>query len=438
MKSKIYKYAAACIMQCICLIILNPAAAQTVLFNFDNVAASTPLPITITQSGITAHFTTTGQGYSIQNANVLGFTPKGFSGNCIYPGSVYLTDLYINFDQTITYFSILYACQELACDDAATMRVTAYIKGSYVGTNTKTAAHPGTWPSDSLTCSFPKGFDSVVLHYDKRPPTCQDYGVIFMTDNMRVATIACVPPTAQQAAISAGGPATFCKGSNVVLSVATPGLNYQWKKGTTNISGAILQSYTAVTSGSYKCLVSNNCGSITSNSIQVTVNPLPVVTVLQDPCTAGSVLLHANTNPATGVTYQWARGTKIITGATNATYSATTSGTYKCSVTVTATGCSKISAAASVTISCLQAKAADQSQVLVHPNPSSDYFSINTAKLDPRSMIYIYDLAGTLYETHAVTGGEIQVGGLLSKGVYVLKVVVNNETKQIIKLVKNF
>lgn len=438
MKSIILKYAVAFIMQCICFVILFPASAQTVLFNFDNVPAYTPLPITVTQSSITAHFTTTGYGYSIQNSNVLGFIPKGFAGNCIYPSSVYLTDLYINFDQTITYFSILYACQELACDDAATMRVTAYIKGSYVGTNTKTAAHPGTWPSDTLTCSFPQGFDSVVVHYDKRPPTCQDYGVIFMADNMRVTAAACVPPTAQQAAISAGGTTTFCKGGNVVLSVAAAGFNYQWKKGTTNISGATLQSYTATTGGSYKCFVSNSCGSITSKAIPVTVNPLPTVTVSQDPCAAGAVLLHANTNPATGVTYQWAKGTKIIPGAINATYSATTGGTYKCSVTVTASGCSKISAAAGVTINCLQVKPADKKAVLVYPNPSSNYFSINTAQLDPRSMIYIYDLAGTLYESDAVTGGEIQVGGLLSKGVYVMKIVVNNETKQIIKLVKNF
>ena len=36
---------------------------------------------------------------------------------------------------------------ELGCDDAARMRVTAYMNGSYVGTNTKTAANPvhGLW-----------------------------------------------------------------------------------------------------------------------------------------------------------------------------------------------------------------------------------------------------------------------------------------------------
>ncbi len=165
---------------------VTPASAQVVLFDFDNVAAYTPFPITVTVGSITAHLSGTGQGYSIQAANVHGFTPTGFSGNVIDPSSINLADLLISFNQKLTDFSIMYACQELACDDAATMRVTAYLNGNYVGTNTKMTSHPGTWPSDTLSCSFAQGFDSVVVHYDHRPPTCQDYGVIFMADNMWV------------------------------------------------------------------------------------------------------------------------------------------------------------------------------------------------------------------------------------------------------------
>ena len=87
----------------------------------------------------------------------------------------------------------MYSCQELGCDDAATMRVTAYVNGTFIGTNTKIASNPGTWPVDTLSCSFPQGFDSVVVHYDKRPATCQDYGVIFLADNMRVTASGALP-----------------------------------------------------------------------------------------------------------------------------------------------------------------------------------------------------------------------------------------------------
>ncbi len=165
---------------------ISTASAQAVLFDFDNATLHAPLPIDQTAGGITAHLSATGNGFSIQEANTLGFTPAGFAGLVIYPSSIDLADLIIKFDHTLSEFSIMYACQELACDDAATMRVTAYMNGSYVGTNTRTATHPGTWPSDTLGCSFPQGFDSVVVHYDSRPPTCQDYGTIFMADNMLV------------------------------------------------------------------------------------------------------------------------------------------------------------------------------------------------------------------------------------------------------------
>jgi hypothetical protein len=165
---------------------VSTVSAQAVLFDFDNAPLYTSLPIDQTVNGITAHLSATGQGYSIQNANVLGFTPPGFAGRIIYPNSIYLADLLVQFNQTLTDFSIMYCCQELGCDDAATMRVTAYMNSSLVGTKTRTATFPGTWPVDTLSCSFPQGFNRVVVHYDSHPPTCQDYGTIFMADNMRI------------------------------------------------------------------------------------------------------------------------------------------------------------------------------------------------------------------------------------------------------------
>ena len=182
------------ILLCYCGITqVSPASAQAVLFDFDNAPLYTSLPVNLTVSGITAHLSATGQGYSIQNANVLGFTPQGFAGRIIYPNSISLAYLLISYDQTLSEFSIMYACQELGCDDAATMRVTAYVNGSFVGTSTKTASNPGTWPSDTLRCSFPQGFNSVVVHYASRPPTCQDYGMIYMADNMSVTRLTANP-----------------------------------------------------------------------------------------------------------------------------------------------------------------------------------------------------------------------------------------------------
>ena len=165
--------------------LLSSASAQTILFDFDNLAAHSPLPISVTQSGITAQLSGTAEGFSIQAANVMGFTPVGFSGNCIYPSSVFAADLHIIFSQNITAFAILYAPEEYACDSSATMRATAYSNGVAVATAT-TNAVAGTWPTETLRVGAAQGFNSVVVHYDAPPVTGGDWGPIFRADNMEV------------------------------------------------------------------------------------------------------------------------------------------------------------------------------------------------------------------------------------------------------------
>jgi hypothetical protein len=192
---------------------------NTVLFDFDNAPVYTPLPIDLTVGGISAHFSATGQGYSIQLVGTLGIAPPGFSGRCIFPSSVYPADLLVDFVQTLTDFSIMFSPQELGCDDSATMRVTAYMNGTYVGTNTGVAFPPGTWPSGTLSISVPQGFNSVVVHWDSRPPTCQDYGPIFLADNMIVTRLA-VPQ--QPGDLNCDGLVTFDDINPFVLALSSP------------------------------------------------------------------------------------------------------------------------------------------------------------------------------------------------------------------------
>ncbi len=196
----------ALLLTCVSGLFSGGAAAQSVLFDFDGLPAHSGLPGSYTVGGITASFSATGQGFSIQPANTMGFTPVGFAGNCIYPNSIYAADLLVGFSWPLTDFSILYSPQELGCDDSATMRVTAYLGGVLVGTATATAATPGTWPSETLAFSSAQPFDSVVVHYDARPPTCRDWGPIFMADNMQVVP---APPTLINAAKLFGGAVQF-------------------------------------------------------------------------------------------------------------------------------------------------------------------------------------------------------------------------------------
>jgi len=173
----------AVVLMCVAI---TPAEAQSVLFDFDSAPLFTPLPLDVSVGSLTAHLSATGEGYSIQRADTLGFTPAGFAGNSIYPSSVFAADLLVSFSEVLTDFSIMFAPEEYACDSSATMRVTAYMGTTFVATATATAPVPGTWPTGVLSITAPQGFDNVVVHYDSPPPTGGDWGPIFMADNMSV------------------------------------------------------------------------------------------------------------------------------------------------------------------------------------------------------------------------------------------------------------
>jgi hypothetical protein len=166
---------------------ISPADALT--FTFDDIPAHTTLPVDETVGTLTAHLSFfnygSANGFSIQAANTLGFTPTGFSGNMIYPDSIYQSDLIVSFSAPVTDFSILYAPEEYGSDASAIMKVTASLNGVDVGSNTAQANPPGTWPVGTL--SFNSAiFDKVVVHWQSAPSGAENWGPIFVADNMNV------------------------------------------------------------------------------------------------------------------------------------------------------------------------------------------------------------------------------------------------------------
>jgi autotransporter-associated beta strand protein len=175
--------------------LVAPANASVVLFDFENALQHAPLPLDLTVGGITAHFSatyTSYPGFSIQyTPDSIGVMPAGFSGLGISPSSVFPADLLVSFPQhVLTDFSIMVAPQELATDTTATLKVSAYMNGTLIGTNTSAATGDTfTWPSSTLSFSSPQGFNNVVVHYQSPPPGGGDWGPIFVADNMSVTPL---------------------------------------------------------------------------------------------------------------------------------------------------------------------------------------------------------------------------------------------------------
>lgn len=197
------------------------------------------------------------------------------------------------------------------------------------------------------------------------------------------------PPVA---AITAGGPTTFCTGSSVMLNATTgTGYTYQWQSGGTPISGATNASYTATLAGSYTVITSiGGCGA-TSSSETITTIAGPAVSVTPSGptsfCTGGSVTLSAVSG--TGLTYQWQLGGVNISGATNTTFTTTTTGSY--TVLASSGGCPGISTPVAVTV-----------------NPSPIVVPSVSISATPGTVLCLVSAPVTLTAT-AVNGGSLPV-----------------------------
>lgn len=176
----------AAVLVAVAVVLSAPTIASAERFDFDSAPIHASLPLEQTVGVVTAHFSATGAGFSIQPADKPGFTPEGFGGLCLYPNGLFASDLIVVFDQALTEFSILYAPREVACDSSATLRVTAYRGAMLVASSLATAPIPGTWPTGRLALHSAFAFNRVVVHYEHGPGS-GDWGPVFMVDNMDVS-----------------------------------------------------------------------------------------------------------------------------------------------------------------------------------------------------------------------------------------------------------
>ena len=150
---------------------------------------------------------------------------------------------------------------------------------------------------------------------------------------------------------------TITSGQSTPLSVATSsaGVSYQWYQGTTLITGATSASYTVAptVTTTYKVVLTNACGTVTSNTATVTVCKPPAIS--SNPTSrsinSGESTTLSATMTGTSLTYQWylSNGT-AISGATQSYVTVSPTVTTSYYMKATNTCGTKQTATATVTI----------------------------------------------------------------------------------------
>ena len=171
---------------------------------------------------------------------------------------------------------------------------------------------------------------------------------------------------------------TICSGSTVTFS-ATPvnggsGPLYQWKKNGVNVAtGTVYTISNLLNSDAISCVLTSNvlCANptvISSNTITITVNALPVITV-----NSGTVCLGRSfiIIPSGATTYTYSSGTNVVSPVTTSTYTITGTDANGC---VNTTGAiSTVSVNALPVISVNSGSVCAGNSFVIVPNGASTY-----------------------------------------------------------------
>lgn len=125
--------------------------------------------------------------------------------------------------------------------------------------------------------------------------------------------------------ITASGPLTFCQGGNVILSSSIATGN-RWYRNGVLIPGATAQTYQAEQTGFYKTITTDGCITLSSDSLRITVNPMPDTPVIT---VSGDTLISSAPSGN-----QWFLYEQPVSGATNQQYIPVQPGRYTVRVNI--------------------------------------------------------------------------------------------------------
>ena len=210
------------------------------------------------------------------------------------------------------------------------------------GTNVMLQATPaGGFP---ISYAWSNGSAGSTITVSPSSTTTYTVTATLTTGTATANVIVTVTPQPAQATITPIGPTTVCVGNTVSLQ-ASAGSMYQWYFNGNPISSSNINPYQAGISGNYTVFVTvGSCNAPMSTSTTATILPLPTANVTPagpvTQCYGNTVTLTAD--PVIGASYQWwysltgnISGTwSIISGATNQTYNAGTTGDVGVQVTI--------------------------------------------------------------------------------------------------------
>ena len=185
------------------------------------------------------------------------------------------------------------------------------------------SAAPPVLPAGSVTFDVTftpatEGVRTAALHIASNDPTHPAFNIVLSGTAQLLPSI--TSPPLQPKTVNPGAAVTFS-----VTAAGTKTITYQWRKDSQNIAGATAATYTIAktteaSEGSYDVVVTNPAGSVTSNTVLLSINdPVVLPALAAQSASVGGGATFSIT-PASGTppfTYQWRKNGVNIVGATS-------------------------------------------------------------------------------------------------------------------------
>lgn len=219
-------------------------------------------------------------------------------------------------------------------------------------------------------------------------------------------------------------------GATATLTAAGTSTAYVWSSGATTGSTSVAPTATTV----YTVSGTNSCGTRTATAtVSVAVTPTVAAVASESLiCANNPAILTANATP--GVTYSWSTGAGTasisVTPGQTTTYTVTASNACG---TATATIVQNVSPCTGIE------EAYDAGSISIYPNPANDYVNISlpASLTSANTSIEVTDALGKLVMKENI---HTDVSSLritkLEDGVYFFKVITNDQTLKVGKIIK--
>ncbi len=267
-----------------------------------------------------------------------------------------------------------------------------FLNGSPVGTNSSTYSNATLNTGDAVTCQLTSNAPCI--------------SVTTVLSNAITKTVN--PSVTPTITITSNPTMPVCTQQSVTFTATiTDGgtsPSYQWKKNGQNYgTGGSTYSTTLWSDGDvFTCVLTSNATCATTTTVTSNAITASIVTIDVSTTVSGNTI----TANQAGATYQWFDCTtqQPIAGATQQSYTANATGLYGVYVTVGSctaeSGCDFIDYNSIYELS--------QSGIVLYPNPTSNYFTLQLPKSAHMQMT-LYDVAGRIVQVRELNGMNHQI-----------------------------